>query len=287
MQIFNGNIEHTQGESFTLDREVAYPNGDPYIISSQVNNPYILFTIASSQYEQKDRYIMRHWLDTTNEDGTLKFPRFYQTIPNEELFEDLTIHDANTFFNWLNSQGSEVWDAETGLTKEVYKLNNGTYWYGKGLFEGEVLTELTEVLIYNLRLIIPFSHEETQNMTGQKYVYFIEGINGVELNSWLLQAVYDSKTAIEKLFTTIKIYENLNVITVTDSKNGFPEDVSGDNPLLYSLLVGVKYPRIELITLDQPIVITEDSYNDIIINNGSWKVITNINGRGLNKWETL
>ena len=76
MQIFNGIIEHSQGESFTLDMLVEYPNGNPYIISSQLINPYILFTIASSQYDQNDRYIMRHWLDTRNEDGSEKFPVF-------------------------------------------------------------------------------------------------------------------------------------------------------------------------------------------------------------------
>jgi len=282
MEIFNGRVEHTQGESFTLDMLVSYPNGDPYIISSQVDNSYILFTIASTQYDQKARYIMRHWLDASED-----FPKFYQTTPNEDLFEDLTIYDATTFLTWLNSQGPEVWDPETGLTKEVYKLNNGSYLYGKGVFNDQTFVSVDDVLVYSLRLVLYFSHEETKNMTGQRYVYFIEGLNGTDLNTWLLAAVYESRVAIQRYFPNITITENLNLITVIDTKTGFPEDISGDNASLYDLLTGIKYPQIELINLSQPIVITDESYNDVIVNNGDWKVKTNINGRGLNKWQTL
>lgn len=288
MEIFNGRVEHTQGESFTLDMLVAYPNGNPYIISSQLDHPYILFTIASTQFDQRDRYIMRHWLDTLNEDGTEKFPRFFQTRPNEELVSNAAINNASTFFAWLNANGTpDRWDPETGFTTEVYQLNNGTYWYGVGTFSGGTLIQLLEVLPYELRIVIPFSHDETKNMTGQKYVYFIEGVDGIELNEWLLQEVFDNKDKIEEAFVNIQITENLGVITVMNTESGFPEDVSTDNDLLYNLLQSIGDINLKDITLDQPIVITDATHNDIIVNDGEWKVTTNINGRGLNKWQTL
>ena len=288
MQIFNGIIEHTQGESFTLDMLVEYPNGNPYIISSQLINPYILFTIASSQYDQNDRYIMRHWLDTRNEDGSEKFPRFYQTRPNERLIGNPDIEDAATFFAWANiNLAAEDWDPATGLTRDVYQLNNNTYWYGKGLFVDGALTELQSVHPYELRIVLYFSHEETSLMTGQKYVYFIEGIDGVDLNVWLRQECYDNKFTIEESFLNIAISENQGVITIMDTENGFPENISEDTPALYNLILAVKPEALEGISITQPVVITDATHNDVIVNDGEWKVITNINGRGLNKWQIL
>lgn len=289
MQIYNGQIQHTQGESFTLDMLLAYPNGDPYIISSLIPNPYILFTVASTQFDQNNRYVMRHWLDTKNEDGTYRFPRFYQTTPNEELLSDESIHDEDTFFAWLSEKGDGdgIWDPDTGLTKEVYHLNNNTYWYGKATFTNGQLTEITGVYQYECRIVLTFSHEETSKMTGQKYVYFIEGVNGIELNEWLRNEVYTNKDAIEEQFVSIEITEDAGVITVTTTENGYPEDVSNDNELLYNLLNQVDPKLVEDINLGQPIVITDTTHNDVIVNDGEWKVMTNINGRGLNKWQTL
>ena len=55
-------------------------------------------------------------------------------------------------------------------------------------------------------------------MTGQKYVYFIEGIEGVDLNVWLRQECYDNKFTIEESFLNITISENQGVITIMDTE---------------------------------------------------------------------
>lgn len=287
MEINNGRVQHTQGESFTLDMFVRYPNGDPYILSSRSEHPFILFTVASTQYDQNGRYIMRHWLDTKNEDGTDKFPRFFQTTPNEELMSDSSIYDADTFYNWLTRQGDDIWDKETGYTLEVYHLNNNTYWYGKAIFEGDSLSQVEGAYQYEMRIVISFSHEETSNMLAQKYVYFIEGVDGVDLNDWLLQECYDRRESIIKYYPAVTITEENGKITVTETTGGFTEDLSNDIHKLYTMLYSVNPKYVEDISVDQPIVITEGSYNDVIVNDGEWKVVTNINGRGLNKWQTL
>ena len=289
MQIYNGQIQHTQGESFTLDMLLVYPNGDPYIISSSIANPYILFTIASTQFDQNHRYIMRHWLDTKNEDGTYKFPRFYQTTPNETLLSNVDIYDETTFLSWLANQGDieNIWDVETGLTKEVYHLNNNTYWYGEASFYNGQLTEITGVHKYECRIVISFSHEETSKMTGQKYVYFIEGVNGIELNEWLLNEIYSNKDTIMENFSSIEITEREGPIEVISTENGYPENVSNNDELLYNLLKAFDVKLVENISLGQPIVITDTTHNDVIVNDGEWRVMTNINGRGLNKWQIL
>ena len=285
MQIFNGVIQHTQGESFTLDMDVKYPNGDPYIISSELENPYILFTIASTQYTQNKRYIMRHWLDASHD-----FPRFYQTRPNETLLSVPDVKTNNNFLEWLNNNTTpEDWDATTGFTKQVYHLNNNLYMYGVGSFDSQGnLINVVGVKEYKCRVIISFSHEETKNMVGQTYVYFIEGVNGVKLLDWLLQELYDIKDLVERSYDYLKITMDADGnIHLYSTEEGWEQELTEDSAYLYDLLKSVAPENLKDITKDQPIVITDTTNNDIIVNDGEWKVVTNVNGRGLNRWETL
>lgn len=285
MQIFNGVIQHTQGESFTLDMDVRYPNGDPYIISSKLENPYILFTIASTQFTQKERYIMRHWLDASKD-----FPRFYQTRPNENLLSHPEIQTLEQFLRWLVANTTqEDWDSETGLTKAVYHLNNDKYCYGVGAFDGNgVLTEIKECKEYEARIIISFSHEETKNMVGQSYVYFIEGVNGIKLEEWLLQEVVDNQDKLLELYDYLRIeVDQEGNPHLYSTSNGWEEDKSEDSSYMYDLLTSINDINLKDVTKEQPIVITDTTNNDVIVNDGEWRVVTNVNGRGLNRWQTL
>lgn len=285
MQIFNGVIQHTQGESFTLDMDIRYPNGDPYIISSELENPYILFTIASTQYTQNERYIMRHWLDASYD-----FPRFYQTKPDETLLSNDQINNANTFMEWLsNNTSNEDWDPKTKNTKVVYHLNNNTYWYGIGEFDANGnWVSIKEVKEYKARIVLSFSHEETKNMLGQSYVYFIEGVNGTKLNIWLLQELYDRKAEVEKVYDYLRVaMEEDGTIHLYSTEEGWEQDLSQDASYQYDILYTLGDENLKDVTKDQPIVITDTTNNDIIINDGEWKVVTNVNGRGLNRWQTL
>lgn len=285
MEIFNGIIRHTQGESFTLDMDVKYPNGDPYIISSELENPYILFTIASTQYTQNNRYIMRHWLD-----ASFDYPRFYQTRPNETLVAYPDIKTPSQFLEWLNiNTNLDDWDSVTGLTKEVYHLNNNTYWYGVGQFDNlGNLVAISAVKEYKCRIILSFSHEETKNMVGQSYVYFIEGVNGVKLNTWLLQELYDIKDLVESTYDYLELtIDDTGNIHLYSTEGDWKQDLTQDVNYQYDLLKSIAPDHLKDITKDQPIVITDTTNNDIIVNDGEWKVVTNVNGRGLNRWQTL
>ena len=286
MQIYNNIIEHTQGESFTLDLDVRYPNGNPYIISSELRHPYILFTIASTQYEQNKRYVMRHWLDTRDAANNELYPRFFQTVPNESLLNDPPVIDGESFRLWLLSQPLSVW-GENGFTNEVYHLNNNTYWYGKK--EEENITSHE----YKCQVIVSFSHEETKAMTGQNYVYFIECIDGVDLNEFLLNSMVNNEVLVELSFPNINItygvvdgkVENIKVTELDDV--GLTIDITRDNQKLYDILYYTDKTFVYGIDKNQPVVITDNAFNDVIVNNGVWKVVTNINGKGLNKWQTL
>ena len=289
MEIFNRVIKHTQGESFTLDMDVKYPNGDPYIVSSELENPYILFTIASTQYTQNERYIMRHWLDAAKD-----FPRFYQTKPDETLMDQADLANERSFMEWLaqNTTGAdkdEFWDSKTGLTKAVYHLNDNTYWYGVGNFGPDgTFNGVQEVKEYRCRIILSFSHEETKNMVGQSYVYYIEGVNGIKLDDWLLQELYDRKDIVEDLYDYLSLeIDDDGHVHLWSTGGGFPDDISGNTSFEYDLLKSLGDDAIQDVTKDQPIVITDTTHNDIIVNDGEWKVVTNVNGRGLNRWQTL
>ena len=50
-----------RGETFTIDRLIVNRDGSPFIISSKYKNPYILLTVASTKYNQNNRYVANWW----------------------------------------------------------------------------------------------------------------------------------------------------------------------------------------------------------------------------------
>ena len=75
MKNFNNEITVHRGETFTLNKNIQNRDGSPYIISSELSNPYFLLTVTTTRYKQENRYILSKWLDLSD------FPRFYNTTP--------------------------------------------------------------------------------------------------------------------------------------------------------------------------------------------------------------
>ena len=71
------------------------------------------------------------------------------------------------------------------------------------------------------------------------------------------------------------------------TEEGWRQEVTEDTSYLYDLLKSIAPENLKDVTKDQPIVITDTTNNDVIVNDGEWKVVTNVNGRGLNRWATL
>lgn len=75
METNRHSIKAYRGETFTVDKVLRNKDGSPYIISNELPNPYLLLSVSSSEYAQKDRIIRNYWLSLEN------FPRFTLTQP--------------------------------------------------------------------------------------------------------------------------------------------------------------------------------------------------------------
>lgn len=62
MKVYNNELYVSQGEEITVDFEIQNPDGSPYIVSSEITNPYYLVTFANSRYTQQNQYKLNLWL---------------------------------------------------------------------------------------------------------------------------------------------------------------------------------------------------------------------------------
>ena len=99
MQVRNNEITVQRGESWTMSKKIRNKDGSPFIVSSELANPYWLVTIASVRYEQKDRYILNKWLELSN------CPRFKYTQPIELAKYGLKFSDNTLPFIDLDEDG--------------------------------------------------------------------------------------------------------------------------------------------------------------------------------------
>lgn len=68
-------IKAHRGETFTIDKVLQNKDGSPYIISNELQNPYLLISVTGSQYDNSKTFYRNYWLNLEN------FPRFTRTTP--------------------------------------------------------------------------------------------------------------------------------------------------------------------------------------------------------------
>lgn len=82
MKSLNNELFVHRNENFTIDKTLQNKDGSPYIISSDLPNPYFLITVANTRYVVDDRYIYSKWLKLD------KLSRFKNTTPvNLKIFK--------------------------------------------------------------------------------------------------------------------------------------------------------------------------------------------------------
>ena len=62
MRMNRNEITILRGETFTIDKFLSNQDGSPIIVSSELRNPHILLSIASSEYRQANMYVKHYWL---------------------------------------------------------------------------------------------------------------------------------------------------------------------------------------------------------------------------------
>lgn len=145
-----------RGETFTIDRLIVNRDGSPFIVSSKYKNPHLLITVASTKYNQQNRYLANWWLNLSD------MVRFPNTV----------VKDVTSL-----SHISQYMD-DSPMEYVYHDLSTDEYKYMRQYNVGE--TAMFEP--YECRIIHHFTHDVTKNWVEQNYLYSIRLIDGEKLD---------------------------------------------------------------------------------------------------------
>lgn len=199
MRMVGNEIYIQRGENFSLDFSVKNAKGDPFMIFSGWENPYLAITVSAALYEQEGDYRETRWLDLDNRyieqaDGTMVKSPIKKFISTEALY--LSTFDADeAISNYGTSAGGKI---TTDTTSDFYIGNylfytdvnddgNRVYKYYDGEKDGyEVWTE------YDFRVITSF---DTKDWMEQSYLYDIKLLAGESVEEHLATLLNVTKPA--------------------------------------------------------------------------------------------
>lgn len=155
MKTIGNNIVVTRGEVFVLARDVVYRNGAPYILRSQLENPYLLITISSNTYRMQGKYFRRYWLDLST------YPAFdkaeIKDITEEQLTSNTLPEDyteTTCIYRFVTTAGESEYYRYVGTSP------NGTY------------------QTYSFSFIKTFLNTDTRDWIESNYLYEIQIVSG-------------------------------------------------------------------------------------------------------------
>lgn len=142
MRWYGKDIYCNRGETFALDVGISSRDGTPYRIHTALNNAFLLLTVKSSAYSQKNRYVFRNWINLSN------FPKV----------DDMTILDVDAL---------PLGDAL--IRHRVLRYNDKYYIYDD---------DKLQYVEYGVRLIHTFDTEITRNWIDKTYLYDLKLVSG-------------------------------------------------------------------------------------------------------------
>lgn len=167
MKIYADRIQVERGESWSYDVYFQNRDGSPFIVSSQLQNAYILVTVASSKYTQNGRYIANFWNKVS--DG---YPTFYSTQVFELTGETIPTPqdglDGDTKAIILSLADKGVDYSNFCVYKWVDANGEAQYKYWNGV----------EYEDYDFHFVQAFPTDITQEWIEQSYVFAIKLLGG-------------------------------------------------------------------------------------------------------------
>lgn len=208
----NNDIKISRNETFDIDKIIKYQDGSPYIVSNKLNNPYILVSVASTIYAQKDRKVYNKWLSLKDT------PMFTNTTPinlkslmteangnisRYNSFNDITMlqtidglpdilaygYVGNYIFYYTPRDAVFYIEDEEGI--RTYK-----YW-DNGWKD------------YEFRIVTSFGIDMTSEWTGQNYVYSIDLVSGISTREYLVSLAENNNIYVDITTTNEELYNQL------------------------------------------------------------------------------
>lgn len=176
MILCNNDITIYRGEQFTIDYNIVFPDGSPFIVSNEMSNPYFLISLSTHKGENQE--VFNYWLPVSKKFQYTK-PLDIQdfkisstsTIGIYEKFDDITLPMGNFYLNGQYVTAVQESAAVYSNSKEpgVYK-----YISGKSLED------------YTCSIIHAFNTNDTKQWKSEKYYYTIQLVDGQDMRSYLL-----------------------------------------------------------------------------------------------------
>lgn len=174
MRTYSDRIMVERGETWTYDILLQNRDGSPFVVSSQVENPYICTTVASSKYGQTGRYVANFWCPVKGN---------YKTFYNTQVV--MLVGDDDTEMPLPTESAAVVTDV-TRLKNEGKITGYGDYavygWDpGNGVIEYRVYNDTTgayEDEEYSFRYSVLFTSPITALWTEQSYVFTVKLLSG-------------------------------------------------------------------------------------------------------------
>ena len=249
MKSFNNELIIHRGETFTMDKTIQNKDGSPYIISSELENPFFVITVASTRYQQEGRYTHVKWLDLKD------FPRFKvtQAVDLKSLKTEKNgnnSHYPNGFDDIVSL--SEYADEDTGI---VY--SNLVAW---GFIEDKFIGyEVGDALFYvededgiisykywddgwktyECKIVTSYGQATTLNWVEQSYVYSINLASGTKTIDYLRELCDDNNLSYLLTNTAEDLY---NILIEAEIK--LPNDFIVQRPIVkpYETFVPILTP---------------------------------------------
>ena len=163
MKILGDKLVLNRGESFKVAFNVKDASGVPLVLP-KLNNPYLLFSVASERYEQHARVAYNYWTDYAN---VLQFER---TTPE------------NFPGNLIPSELPQGYNADTTVWYQVVDGGNAReYYYWDG----------SRFVPYSFVVERQFYSYDTINWVDKNYTYEIRIVDGEPMNV-ILTGIWNS-----------------------------------------------------------------------------------------------
>lgn len=234
MRIQGNELTVRRNETFTIDFSVVNRDGTPFVVSSEYKNPYVLVTVSSAKYNQKNRYLSNWWLnlnDMYNErNERVPVPRFKSTIIKR-----------------ITSKSDTSILSDEPYETVYYNEEDDTYLYRVDDKDGTV-----NLVEYDFRIIHHFTNSVTKMWVEQSYTYTVYLVSGDDTLTYLRNLFKNTfGKAPADILSTEELYKELYV------KNpSLVENINYSRPI-------VNYDVVQILLEPTKLTVLPDPHGDI------------------------
>lgn len=194
MKVLGDNYVVSQGEDFTIDLDIRSKEGHPLVVFQNLENPFLVITMASRERPDGTNYTMSHWLDLSNiqyeqSDGTVvakPIKKFLSTLPL--VTSEFSIETILSEYDGMLVDDGESKNDVRNFLFAVDELNDGEYIYKYVSSEYGATEAWSD---YFFRFMETF---KTDDLSAGTYYYDINLVSGRSVYKRIDEILDDGET---------------------------------------------------------------------------------------------